>query len=95
VVDGTKRARCHDGAAPLRRGLPPPLEAAPAATVGRTVRGPDAAATAGAGRGGAATRGTAAMAIASAVPQNPPVSLRCSTLISGRWGLRRRINPLE
>jgi hypothetical protein len=32
-MDGTKRTRCHDGAAPLRRGLPPSMEAASAATV--------------------------------------------------------------
>ena len=42
------------------------LEAAAAQAVGRTVRGPDAAAAAGAGRGGAATGGAAAVAGASA-----------------------------
>ena len=57
-LDGTKRTRCDDGAAPLRRGLPPSMEAAAATTVGGTVRGPDAAAAAGTRRGGAATRGT-------------------------------------
>ena len=41
VVDGTKRTRGTNGAAPLRRGLPAALEAAAAATVGRTVRGPE------------------------------------------------------
>jgi len=71
VVDGTKRTRCHDGPATLRRGLPPSLEAAAAATVGGTVRGPDAAAPAGARRGGAATGCTTAMAGASAAPRDP------------------------
>ena len=39
VVDGTKRTRCDDGTPPLKRGLPPSMEAAAA------VRGPDAAAS--------------------------------------------------
>jgi hypothetical protein len=68
VVDGAKRTRCADGAAPLRRDLPPSMEAAEVATVGGTVRGPDAAAATSARRGGASTSGTTAVAIASACP---------------------------
>jgi hypothetical protein len=69
VVDGTKRARSNDGIASFGRSLPPPLEAAAAATVGGTVRGSDAATAAGAGRGRTATGGTTAMAGASAAPR--------------------------
>ena len=65
MVAGEKRPRGADGAAPLRCGLPPSMEAAAAQAMGGTVCGPDAAAAAGAGRGGAA-----AMAGASAAPRS-------------------------
>jgi hypothetical protein len=57
-----------DGAARLGRGLPPSTETAAIATMGGTVHGRERAAAAGAGRGGAATGGTAAVAGASARP---------------------------
>ena len=40
LVDCLGGPRCHGGAASFRRGVPPSLEAAPAATVGRTVQDP-------------------------------------------------------
>jgi hypothetical protein len=64
VVHGAKRACRADGAASVGRCVPAQMEAAAAQALGGTVRRPDAAAAASAGRSGAATGRTTTMASA-------------------------------